>query len=59
MFVGKYYRKSGVYNPSDGWCRKWTYKVGCEVSGKKMRLVAMTDGMISQVKGHKQIKGLD
>jgi len=44
---GKYIRKAGVYRPSDGWCRKWTHKIGWVGGGDMIRLVAMTDGMIS------------
>lgn len=48
---GKYLRKrgkDGIYDPSDGWHRKWTHKIGWVGGGDHLRLVAMTDGMISQ-----------
>lgn len=53
--VGKYFRKSGAYNAMNGGDRKWTYKVGYHVSGKKMHLVALTDGMITKQKSHVDI----
>lgn len=55
FYVGKYFRKQGVYDPNDGWCRKWTYKVGYHISGRQMHLVAMTDGMLSGRKGHREV----
>jgi len=48
--TGRYIRKrgkTGVYHSSDGWHRKWTHKVAWYQSGKKIHLVAMTDGMIT------------
>ena len=51
--IGRYFRKSGEYDPSNGWQRKWTYKLGWVGSGSNPRLVAMTDGMIIKP-GHLQ-----
>lgn len=56
--VGKYFRKKGVsgnYNPNHGWDRKWTHKVGFNAGTGKLHLVAMTDGMITKEKSHKDI----
>jgi hypothetical protein len=47
-YAGKYIRKNVDFDPSDGWQRKWTYKVGWIGSGKHIHLVAMTDGMITK-----------
>lgn len=45
---GMYLRKRGDYDPSNGWCRKWTHKIGWIGGGDNIRLVAMTDGMITK-----------
>ena len=54
--TGKYFRKSGVYDANDGWCRKWTYKVSYSVSNKNLFLVALTDGMMSRRKNHLEVE---
>ena len=47
---GHYLRKrvDGDYDPSNGWQAKWTYKVCWVASWKTVRLVAMTDGMVTR-----------
>lgn len=46
--LGRYVRKQGTYDASNSWQRKWTYKVGWEGSGDVIRLMAMTDGMLTR-----------
>ena len=54
--TGMYLRKrvaSGVYNASSGWQRKWTYKIGWVWGDSSIRLVAMSDGMITSYEFNK------
>ena len=48
---GLYFRKRvETWNPSDGWQRKWTYKIGWVGSSDSPRAMAMTDGMVISFK---------
>lgn len=56
---GQYFRRYTCdknYDPTNGWQRKWTYKVAWKGSGDSPSLIAMTDGMTIVLKSKEELR---